>query len=102
MQRSQSVWNPILSQVIADRHLAAKTITAKSDAHLARIIRSRLNQNRNLKVRQPDCIGNAALFTKVRQRDDDAVDPTSVPLKQLRTRDRLLIGINSTKRSLLR
>ena len=74
VQRRQRIRNAVLHQVIAGRHLAAKTIAAVGDGHLARCIRAWPESARAHATRPAQRIGNRALVAEIWQRDDNAID----------------------------
>ena len=75
------VWNSVLAQVVAGRHLSAKTVTAEGDRHLGAIVGGGLNQDRNAEVGEAERVRNGALFTEIRQSDDYAVNAVTVLLE---------------------
>ena len=96
------ILDAILPQIVADRHLAAEAVAAEGNAHLAGIVRRRLDQNRHAQIGQPNGIGQTALLAEVRQRDDDAVDLIGMLFEERGAGLRLFVGLHRAEGGLLR
>jgi len=96
MQRGQGIGDPVLRKVVADRHLSAETVAAKSDRHIRRHIRRRLDQHRNAQPRQTECVSNRALVPEVRQGDNNSVDTILILAEQLGAPHRVFIRLDGS------
>ena len=90
MQSSHRVRNAVLAQIVAGGHLSAKAIATEGNRHLLCIIWRRLNQHRDAQIGKAQGISNGALFTEIRQRDNDAVNAIAVLLEEIRAAMRVL------------
>src|SRR5271154_1097315 len=69
----QRVGNAILLEVVAGRHLSAKTVAAMRDGHFRGRVRRSLHQHRHIQSGEPQGICDSAFIAKVRQRNNYAV-----------------------------
>ena len=102
MQPRQRVGNPILLQVVADRHLPAEAVPPERNRHLSHMVGRRLNQHRHLQIRQLERIRQPTLLAKVRQRNDDPIDLSRMRLEQRRALLCILVGLYRPMRRLFR
>ncbi len=70
--------NAVLAQVVADGNLAAEGVAPAVEAELIEIVGARLHQNRNMRLGQPDGVGDSLFIAKIRQADQDAFDAIAV------------------------
>src|SRR6266568_3798336 len=90
MECRQRIRNAILCEIIASRHLAAKTVAAVPDGHPTWCVGRGLYQDGHRESRHPQRIGDGSLVTKVRQSDHNSVDRFPVMLEQVRAAPRFL------------
>ena len=96
MQRRQRIRNFVLRQIVAGAHLAAEAIAPHGDGHVVGAIGRGLDEHGYVQAGGPQRLHLAALFTKIGQRDDDAVDLVAVAVKQLRALAGIRTGFHST------
>ena len=82
VQRGERVVDAVLHHVVAGAHFAAEAVAARGDGHVVGAVGRSLHQHRNLQAGEANGVDDAALFTKVGQRDDDAVDLFGVFLEK--------------------
>ena len=97
MQSSEGVFDPVLPEIVTDRHFAAEAIPPVCQIHLARFIRIRLDEHRDVQVRHFQGVRDAALIAKVGKADQNTLDFLPVLFKQLRALHRVLQGLHSAK-----
>ena len=85
---------PYCIMLLHAAHFAAETIAARGDGHGVGAVGRGLHEYRNLEAGEADGVDDAALFTEVGQRDDDAVDLIGMLLEQLGAALRLGIGFH--------
>ena len=102
MQRRNRIWNAVLLQVVARRHLSAKAVAAEGNRHFFRIVWGGLNQHRYAQPRQAQGICNRTLFAKIRQRDDNPVKTVRIFLKQIGAAPRFFARLNRAVLAFLR
>src|SRR6266404_9570726 len=95
MQGGQGIRDAVLTQVVASRHFPAKAVAAGSDGHFGGIVGRSLNQDGDVKIRPTQSIGNGALFAKIRQGYDDAIDAIAIAAKEVGATPRLLTRLHS-------
>jgi hypothetical protein len=72
-----------LTEVIADRHLAAEAVAAVLDRHPGAFVAEGVDQDRHLQSRPAQRVRNRALVAEVRERHDHAVDLVTVLAKEV-------------------
>ncbi len=90
----QRVRNPVLPQIVAGGHLAAEAVATVGNRHLRWRVGSGLDQHRNPKGGQSNCVSNRALVAEIRQRDDDSVNRIRVRAEELGAPFGLFVGLN--------
>ena len=83
MQPRQGVFQPVLSKVIANGHLTAKTVAAVADRHLLTFIVERMDEDRDIKAGPAERVGHGAFVAKVWQCHQYAIDFFAMGLKQV-------------------
>ncbi len=91
-----------MPQVVANRHLAAKTVPAIGRRHPVHFVGEGLDQYRNLQTRHADGVGHTPLLAKVGQGDQDAVYLVGPLLEQCRTLASILQCFDRTIERVLR
>jgi hypothetical protein len=84
MASGQRIRNPVLHQIVADRHFSAEAVAPVANGHAARRVRRSLHQNRHAQPGHSQGVRHGAFIAEVGQRDDDAVNLAAMLLKQLR------------------
>jgi len=102
VQRRQAEGDAVLTQVVAQRHLAAEAIAPPLQVHLGRIVRESVNEHRHAQVGEAQRVGDAALVAEVGQRDQHAVNLVAVRAEQLGAGVRFRQALHAAESGVLR
>ena len=96
MQRGERIRNAVLRQIVARRHLPAKTVAPVRDGHLGLRVRRCLHQNGHSEMRQPQRIRDGAFVSKIRQSHNHAVNRIGSGVKQFSAPLRFFVRFDRT------
>ena len=82
MQSSERIWNAVLHQVIAGRHLSAKAVSPVADGHFAARVGCGLYQHRHGKTHEAQRIGDSPFVAEIRKSYDNAVERVAMLLEE--------------------
>ena len=74
MLRGERKRNTVLTQVVARRHLATEAIAPVGNRHFRCGVLESVHEYGHVEARKANGVGNGTLVSKVRKRDQDAVD----------------------------
>ena len=90
-----------MHEVVAGAHFAAEAVAAGGDGHGVRPVGRGLNEDRDLEAGEANGVDDAALFTEVREGNDNAVNLVGVLFEQVGATLRFYVGFDGAIRRIL-
>src|SRR5262249_47037700 len=83
MEPRKRIANAVLPEIVANRHLPAKTVAPIADGHFGSIIVEGVNEHRHIQIGPAKCVRNCALVAEVWQSHYDALNLLPVLFEQV-------------------
>jgi len=95
--RGEAKQDPVLAEVVADRHLAAERIPTVGERHALGVVGEGVDEHGHVEAREADRVGNGLLIAEVGEGDENSVDAIRMFFEDLGAGPSVLEALDGTE-----